>query len=203
MAGPGACPKCGVLTGEGEQFCAACGYALSTPTAEGDRIKESIGARLQKQSIRGKIKSGRTTIMVCAVLFTLGTGIIYVINTSAIAAEERKILPYKGNPEFDQAAVRNAEDQLDAARGQALALTAGNGFMALTCYVLWWWAKSRPLPATLGALILFLAVQLLNAAFDPATLIQGWLVKIIILIYLAKAVDAAQKFQKLQLEQPA
>jgi hypothetical protein len=198
MNEPAACPKCSVALVPGEAFCAACGYALEADAGAKAALGKRIGAKYAKQTIQGTIHSGRKTILVCGILFTLGTVVIHFMLSSAHDKTAREIAAAKGDPRYDQALVAQAARELEEGRGMATLLTASHAVLAACFYGLWWWAKSRPLPATLTALLLYIAVQLISLALDPETLVKGILVKILILLALGKAVGAAQKYQKLQ-----
>src|SRR5688500_11951226 len=63
---------------------------------------------------------------------------------------------------------------------------------------LWWWAKTAPFPAAVVALVLFITVQLINAAMDPSTLYKGFLIKILFLVALIKAVQAGSEANRLR-----
>jgi hypothetical protein len=196
MEAPG-CPKCGGAVSAGEAFCAGCGYALESKPGDLRKIAQKIEIKQAKQTYQGKIRSGRRTIMACAVLFTLGTVAIWFMFRQALEKQDQEIAGAKGNPKYDQEKVLEAERKLAGAHGTATLVTAGNALLALGFYGLWWWAKTRPLPATLSALILFIAVQALNIVLDPASLAQGILIKVLILVALVGAVNAAQKYQKM------
>jgi uncharacterized membrane protein len=191
------CPKCNAAVNPGETYCGSCGYSLKSQPGDFRKIAEKIELKQAKQSYQGKIRSGRRTIMSCAVLFTLGTVAIYFLLTSQIDKQRKEVAAAKGNSRFDQEKVAAAEKELDAAQGRTVFVTAAHGVLALAYYALWWWAKTRPLPATLSALILFIAVQMLNIALDPESLAKGILIKILILAALISAVNAAQKYQKM------
>ncbi len=63
---------------------------------------------------------------------------------------------------------------------------------------LWHWAKRSLLPAAVSALVLFVTVHLLNAVMDPATLVQGVVVKVIFLVALARAMTAGLEARRLE-----
>ncbi len=54
-----------------------------------------------------------------------------------------------------------------------------NYLLALAMFGLSFWARKSPFPAMITALCLYLAVNVLNAIVDPATIAQGWLIKIL------------------------
>ncbi len=102
---------------------------------------------------------------------------------------------------YDQAEVAKAEKNIEQAKGMAILLTLCNFVLAATYFGLWIWAKSRPLPAAMTALILFLTLQAINLAISPLSILQGIVVKIIILGVLIRAVTSANKYQKLKQQQ--
>ncbi|MBI5360335.1 MAG: hypothetical protein HZA48_07100 [Planctomycetes bacterium] len=64
-------------------------------------------------------------------------------------------------------------------------------------FALWFWAKIQPFPASLTAFILFISLIGINIAFDPTTLAQGFLVKIVILSLLLRAITSSYKYKRL------
>jgi hypothetical protein len=185
----------------GETFCARCGYQRRGEASAQRSVGQQIGAKYAKQTYQGKMKSGRTTILVCGILFTLGTVVLHFMLQSELGKAEAQIRLAKGNAQYDQDAVAEAEKELAKGAGMARLVVIAHGVLAATFYGLWGWAKSRPLPATLAALILFIAVQLIGAALEPESIVKGILVKVLILVALIGAVNAAQKYQKLQQQQ--
>lgn len=63
---------------------------------------------------------------------------------------------------------------------------------------LWWWAKTAPFPAAVVALVLFITVQLINAAVEPSTIYKGIIIKILFLVALIKAVQAGSEANRLR-----
>jgi len=200
MSDPAACPKCRAAIAPGEAFCSACGFTLRADAAERRRVGERIGLKYAKQSYQGSIKSGRSTIMVCGILVLLGTVLIYFVGGAALEKADGEIRGARGNPMYDQEKVEQAARDLSKARGLVHLIIGGNAVVAVAFLALWAWAKSRPLPATLSALILFLAMQGLNLVLEPGQFMNpvGLLIRVLIVVALARAVTAAQKYQKMQ-----
>jgi ubiquinone biosynthesis protein COQ9 len=57
--------------------------------------------------------------------------------------------------------------------------------------VLAWWSKRRALPAILIATAVFVVVQVTGAIMDPATLMQGLVMKIFVIAVLIKGIKGA------------
>ena len=73
----------------------------------------------------------------------------------------------------------------------ALAILVGVTFLVLGALV-----KRFPLACTISGLVLFIVVQLIAAFVEPKTLVQGWLLKIIFVVCLIKAIQAAAAYQR-------
>jgi hypothetical protein len=83
---------------------------------------------------------------------------------------------------------------------EGLAVIILNTALAITQGGLWWWAKRAVFPAAVVSLTLYLTVILLSAIADPMTLVHGWLIKILFISALVKAVQAGLAVRKLQAE---
>jgi hypothetical protein len=59
------------------------------------------------------------------------------------------------------------------------------------------WTKKKPYTALLVALILFLAIQVLSVIGDPASIMQGWIFKIIIVVMLINGLRNARESQRM------
>ncbi len=75
-----------------------------------------------------------------------------------------------------------------------------NGALCLVHLGLWWWARTAPFAAALVALVLFLTLQLVEAALDPSSLGRGIIIKVLFLIALVSAVRAGVEAQRLRRE---
>jgi len=59
------------------------------------------------------------------------------------------------------------------------------------------WTKKKPYTALLIALILFIVIQVLSAIGEPASLMQGWVFKIIIIVMLINGLRNAKESQRM------
>jgi hypothetical protein len=70
-------------------------------------------------------------------------------------------------------------------------LTLVIGLVVSALYIgLWKWSEHQPLGATATGLGIFVTLHLANAVVDPATIMQGIIVKIAILVLLIRGVRA-------------
>jgi len=67
-------------------------------------------------------------------------------------------------------------------------------------FVLGIWAKKKTKTALITGLIIFVTLHLLNALFDPMSLLSGIIFKIIIIAYLIKGIKATSQSDKLKKE---
>ncbi|MBL9212372.1 MAG: hypothetical protein JNL92_18065 [Opitutaceae bacterium] len=63
--------------------------------------------------------------------------------------------------------------------------------LAAIFFGLWVWGRQHPFPALLTALIVFVTFHLLDAVFDPLSLLRGILMKIVIIVGLSTALKKA------------
>lgn len=163
-----ACAKCGGSVAAGEAFCGACGA-----TVEGAvpalPAKVRLGDKYARQVHGGNVKSGRGAILAVAILQAIGGILIYVVLKN-----------------------QGADDSA------ALLVSVINFVLSGIFFGLWIWAKSSPLAASVTALVIFLTVHLANAVMDPKTLIQGIIVKVIVIVCLVKGIQSAAAYKRMQ-----
>jgi hypothetical protein len=70
------------------------------------------------------------------------------------------------------------------------------GLLGLIYLGLWIWAKRSPFAAALVALVFFLSLMALDAVMNPASLVQGILIKLLIVAGLAQAVRSSYAMKK-------
>jgi len=68
--------------------------------------------------------------------------------------------------------------------------------IALIFFSLGLWTKKKPYSAILSALIFYVALLLIDAVYEPMSLFKGIIVKIFIIIYLARGLGDARDAQR-------
>jgi len=62
------------------------------------------------------------------------------------------------------------------------------------------WARKKARPALITGLVVYVSLHLLNAVFEPMSIISGILLKIFIVIYLIKGIKAVSEADQLRKE---
>ncbi|HLP86191.1 MAG TPA: zinc ribbon domain-containing protein [Phycisphaerales bacterium] len=171
-----ACPHCGTGNLESAEYCDSCGRAIRVKNtvprvATGATFAAtSAGRSLQSEELEKKAKSASTTLFVVAVLQTLGAVLFFVLGATGPAADK-------------------------------LAMQIGGGIMLVVAcgfYGLGFWARKQPLPAAIVGTGILLCLWTLDIVMDPASALKGIIIKVIILIFLIRAIQAGFQHRKLK-----
>lgn len=73
-----------------------------------------------------------------------------------------------------------------------------SAILALIYLGLGFWSQTRPLVALILGLLVFLTTNVINASVSPETLYKGILLKVFILVYLGKGINATLKLRNSQ-----
>jgi len=68
--------------------------------------------------------------------------------------------------------------------------------MAVIYLILGFWSQQKPLVALVLALLLYATNIVLNAILDPVTIYKGIIMKVIIIVFLAKGINSALHLRK-------
>lgn len=179
-----ACPKCSAPMARAEGFCTQCGAEIVKPR----RGRSQLATELRAKELRN---AGRW-IFALAVIFALfGTWIgMKTRSDGKTALENLKERDAAEEIDFldDRITIAELRERIESEMVMSFAV---NYLLAATFVGLYFWARKAPLPATVTALCIYLAVQVLNAIVDPATLIQGILFKVFCILGLIAGVRAA------------
>lgn len=194
------CGACGKPIRGGDEFCEACGAPV------GDELKRALRERLESShseyAAHSKQHRGaRSTIAVLAVLFLFGGVVFFFVTRSQ---SEVALQNLAGASDSDLLAqpipgavtVGQARELLHHQPWQVLGL---NLFLATVMLGLWIWSKRALLPAIITALGIYVTVTVANALYDPTTIAQGLIMKIVIVAALVKGVQSTLAARKLEL----
>ncbi len=126
--------------------------------------------RLAQNARQKHLKSARNLLFLVAALQVLGgIFLIFVLNNMRIPAEAMPMVYLSF----------------------AIVFGAAIAFLVLGILV-----PRFPIPATVIALILFITLHAIDALADPTALLRGWILKIIVIVVLVKAIQAAVAYEK-------
>lgn len=159
-------------------------YTPDQKTAEMQETKPGSLGSLAQASRGQQLNSARTTLIVIGVLSL----IVNLVLMAMIPGQLRDELQKNGqalNPE-----------QMAIATNVAMAIQGMFAFLGLVFILCGVLVKRFPIACTVTALVLYILSALVTAAFDPTTLARGLIIKIVIVVALFKAVQAAFAYQK-------
>ena len=185
------CPKCAAEAGPDEKFCAACGAPLSPEVVP-------LPPSPQQWENLEKIGKARKWLLIVAILTcVIGVGLYFLQKSEVekqirdaeaqIAGMDRETV----DAHFKEAVGMTFQEAIDHDRGMVRMLLLVNLGLCAAYLLLWWWAKAKPLPASVIALLLFITTHVVNAVVEPKTLYQGILIKILFTLALVRAISAA------------
>ncbi len=70
--------------------------------------------------------------------------------------------------------------------------------MALIYLVLGFWSQKKPLIALVLALLVYLTTTVISGIVDPATIYKGIIIKVFIIVFLAKGINSALHVRKMK-----
>ena len=172
------CPACKAEIQLLDEFCAKCGHALGAPSRF-----------MHRHSVRGATNA----IWVLAVLFALFGVAMFFLTRDTTEAALANLAPFQDNDVLDP--IDGVTYTAGELRAQVLWEHRGvlivNLILAAIMVVLAWWSKRRALPAILIATAVFVVVQVTGAIIDPSTLMQGIIMKAIVIGVLIRGIKGA------------
>ena len=171
------CAACGAVAKPYDRFCASCGKPM--PSAEDYELQKNV-------------KSATGAIKVLAVLFVLSAILFFFIVKGQADAALVKLEGADAGASYTiDGRTYTAEELRRDLAWEPWGVLIVNLVIAAIMLVLAFWAKRAPLPAVLVATATYAVVIVYGAIADPASLAQGWLMKIIIIAFLIKGIKAA------------
>ena len=161
-----------------------------------DATRPKLGS-LAQAARTNQLKSARSILIAIGVLTLLVNGGLAIFARSLVDAQFDKEVQELNRKGMVIDPVKLADLKESSVRTTQLASVGfaalGGVFIAFGLLV-----YRYPVPITVSALALYLAGAAINAAFDPTTLVQGIILKIIVIVALAKAIKSAIAYQREQ-----
>ena len=172
------CPACKAEIQLLDEFCAKCGHALGTP------------ARFMH---RHSVQGATSAIWFLAVMFALFGVVMFFLMRDTTQTALANLAQFADNEVLQpiDGVTYTAGELRKRVIWEHRGVLVVNLILAAIMVVLAWWSKRRALPAILIATAVFVVVQVAGAIMDPATLTQGIVVKIIVIVVLIKGIKGA------------
>lgn len=171
------CPHCGANNEGDAAFCAHCGQAVPTGESSGPRFVDDgvlpttdAGHALKTEQLAKQTKKAAGAL--------LAVGILQLVFGTCILAMGKQMFA-------------NVEP------GQLVMVLASVYGMGVLYFGLFFWARRSPFPAAIVGLVIYVTMVLLDVLADPTSIWRGIIVKIIIILVLARAISAGAEHRKL------
>jgi len=178
------CTQCGAKFKAGDKFCEKCGTTL--PNAQ-NRMKMA------------RLKEAGRAIGYLAAMFLVFGFVMFLVAESQTSTELDKIASYPDNAQVNklingkQYTFGELRQEIKGEPYDALIL---NLVLAAIMFGLWRYSRKSPLVAIITALAVYGSVIVLNAIVDPKSIVQGIIVKIIVIGILIRGIRMALELRK-------
>jgi predicted nucleic acid-binding Zn ribbon protein len=174
------CPQCGAETTQEETFCSSCGAKL----------------RIEDERPPKEVRKAAVWVLVLAAIFVV-SGTFLGFKTYKQAEEAKANLAGLDDSMVIPQPIEGKKYTVGELRAQIdkeVRLVFGmNYFLAIVMVGLYFWARRAPFPALVTALCIYLAVLVLGAIVDPANIIKGVLIKVLVIAALVAGIRTALK----------
>jgi hypothetical protein len=185
-----ACPHCTAANTVGARFCEACGMALPDVARSGPQVvsdarlpSTAAGMSMHRDELAKQMKTATRTLLAVAIVQTFFGVVLYLMLRDAIA-QGTVNFPVLGGTVFG---------------------------VAILFFILYFWGRSNPFPATVVGLVVYVTlwvlditvgvIQMSRGASTPGGAMtgpfNGIILKIIIVVVLVKGVKAGMKYNEL------
>jgi hypothetical protein len=190
------CPKCRGWVAKGEKFCSACGAKIPS---RADRIRAAHRSK-ERQETQQNVNRGRRWMLIVAVLTLFGGVFSYFSGTSEVDKKLREaeasfkgVTPAERDAQLKEEMGMTWQEVVDRAHGLVTMEAAALAGLGVIYMGLWWWAQTNAFAAALIALLLYVSWMLVAALINPASLLMGIIVKVVIIAALSSAVSAGYR----------
>jgi len=193
------CRNCRGLIPEGDKFCPHCGKELTD-------FDRQIGAALERGDHDGANREVRRAVkwMIALGIMFIVFGTIYgFMNKGEVDQALSALSGYPEEMVFPtqiEGKTYTVGELRSQIKFELYAMFGLNYLMALFMFGLSFWARRSPFPAMITALCLYLALIALNAIAEPATLVQGLLIKFLFIGAMIAGIKAALKARDMAAE---
>lgn len=200
---PAACASCGAALRPRVVFCEACGARTGAGTAPVSpvpptrpRAPSPAAGIAHRAMLRNRAKANEAdnkairSARVCMAIVALLVVATGIFSWDSLNTELAKL--HSNGLEVNEAVV-----------GQLRAVLVAHFILAAIFVGLVIWAGRNAFAATLTGLVLWIALQLAAAALNPISLVQGIIIKIIVVVVMAGGIRAAlQQRQRAKVRVP-
>jgi hypothetical protein len=178
---PPTCRTCSAPITADMRFCEKCGAAQHEGLVEPRAKVQAALDRLSATAHRKQISNARSSILIVAIITLIFTVYQHVVFNNSIKAA-------RANPSLHV---------IEAAVTKNTMVFFANYLIVTIFIAMFFWAKRNPFAACLTCLIIFVSNIIVNGAIDPTTIIQGFIMKFIVIFALLNGVKSGLAYRRM------
>lgn len=157
-----------------------------------------LGSLAQDARLK-QLNQARAILLFIGILTIVANGVLMALARSQVKVEIQKEIAKAGpGANFNQADIQRVEDHEVSVAYAVGGVAVGLGVLFV---IFGFIVKKFPVPITIISLVLYVGAALGFGAFNPESLAQGIIIKILIVVGLAKAIQAAMAYERAKREE--
>ena len=181
------CFNCGARIKSADDFCGECGAKIN-------RASISDAGKLWSDEISASVNKASKWVLAIGFMFIVFGTIMGFMQKGTTDSALANLVQYEDSATWS-VPINGKTVTVGELRGivkfEYYSVFVLNYFLAIVMFVIFKWSKTAPFSAFVTALSIYIGVIVLGAMLDPKTLVQGIIVKIMVIVALVNGIKAA------------
>jgi hypothetical protein len=181
------CSGCGSLIKTTDDFCGECGAKVNGAPISG-------AEKLWSDEISASVNKASKWVLAIAFMFIVFGTIMGLMQKGTTDTALANLVQYEDSATWSvpiHGKTVTVGELRSMVKFEYYSVFVLNYFLAIVMFVIFKWSKTAPFSAFVTALSIYIGVIVLSAVVDPKTIIQGIIVKALVIMALVNGIKAA------------